>query len=376
LRKYVVVFLAIISFCVCAPKQQKIDRIIEGGVEVILNHKEPYKVPGEKSSFSTEKLFSIDTEEEKKLAINLVDIENFDVDDEGNIFLIQWQSKENYIYSFDKDGNFIKSFCRKGQGPGELEWGGAVYVTPQNEIYAKDPSETKYLLFEKSGDYIKDVALPKHISLLPLKNNKYLVDWQDHLPDHFVNHVGIASFNAKDLKELSSFRWANPMTGRIEVNGSRMFFTASNDFVFIGHAGNDYEIHAYNLDGKLQRKIRKDFSPIDVSEKYKREYFERFKPNDPIRKNYYFTKSWPSYRNIFADDVGRLYVMTYEDGDEKDSFIYDIFNPEGIFIGRMSLSNMENNRPTKALIKNNILYYIHIKESGYKELVVSKVIWN
>ena len=79
---------------------------------------------------------------------------------------------------------------------------------------------------------------------------------------------------------------------------------------------------------------------------------------------------------MFTDDEGRIYVMTYEEGDEPGEFIYDIFNPEGAFIARTKLDNLdERNRITPAKAKNNRLYYLHIKENGYKELVVCRMRW-
>ena len=74
--------------CFCGPDQQIIDNIMDDGVDVVLNHKEPYTVQIEKGSFKTERLFSIDMEAEKNLDINLVNIESFDVEDEANNYLI------------------------------------------------------------------------------------------------------------------------------------------------------------------------------------------------------------------------------------------------------------------------------------------------
>jgi hypothetical protein len=58
--------------------------------------------------------------------------------------------------------------------------------------------------------------------------------------------------------------------------------------------------------------------------------------------------------------------------------MYDIFNAEGIFIGRVSLANMKNlfrpNSFTVRAIKNH-LYGLQEKESGSKELVVYKMRW-
>ncbi len=46
----------------CGGKQPQIDRIYEDGVEVVLNHVEPYLLPGVPSALKLEEDFSIDTE--------------------------------------------------------------------------------------------------------------------------------------------------------------------------------------------------------------------------------------------------------------------------------------------------------------------------
>jgi hypothetical protein len=65
-------------------------------------------------------------------------------------------------------------------------------------------------------------------------------------------------------------------------------------------------------------------------------------------------------------------------GVNPGEFMYDIFNSEGIFIGRMSLANMKNLcRPNSFTIKvkKNCLYGLQEKENGYKELVVYRIVW-
>jgi hypothetical protein len=59
--------------------------------------------------------------------------------------------------------------------------------------------------------------------------------------------------------------------------------------------------------------------------------------------------------------------------------MYDIFNPDGIFIGRTSLENYGqygiSESPLFATIKKDRLYFIREKETGFKELVIYKMKW-
>ena len=64
-------------------------------------------------------------------------------------------------------------------------------------------------------------------------------------------------------------------------------------------------------------------------------------------------------------------METWKKGANPGEFTYDIFNSEGIFIGRKDIAH------TSRFInsKNNRLYLVREKDRGYKELVVYKMRW-
>jgi hypothetical protein len=81
---------------------------------------------------------------------------------------------------------------------------------------------------------------------------------------------------------------------------------------------------------------------------------------------------------FFTDDEGRIFVMTYEPGPAPGEYFWDIFNADGVFVGRKALNILwaglyGGSRYT--FIKNGRLYHHRVKESGYHELVVSNVTW-
>ena len=53
---------------------------MEDGVEVIVNHLEPYKIKGEPSTLHLEEKFTLDTERDEIAEIGLTDTQDFDVD--------------------------------------------------------------------------------------------------------------------------------------------------------------------------------------------------------------------------------------------------------------------------------------------------------
>jgi len=60
MKKIIHLVLILSIFLYCAPKQEKVEKIMEDGVEIVVNHIEPYKIKWEPSTFSLEEEFMID----------------------------------------------------------------------------------------------------------------------------------------------------------------------------------------------------------------------------------------------------------------------------------------------------------------------------
>jgi len=377
MKKIVYLSLILSVLLSCVHKQEKVDKTIEDGVEVVLNHIEPYQIPGEPTTFDLEEIFTIDTEKEKMLDIGLTGIETFDTDSEGNIYVIQWQARENFIFKFDKEGNYLVSFCKKGQGPGEIEYGGNVLVNPKGEIIAKDPSKRRFALYDRKGNFLNETQMKKVNSMVPLENGKYFVLWIEDTPELRKRWVGVSNSEFENIKELDFFQFPNPINVKSPINRDRLVYAVSKDRIYIGNSERGYEIQVYDLDGNLMQKIRKEYEPVEVLEDYKKSYFERFPEGYPLLDKLYFAKNWPAFRNIFADDEGRLFVLTHEEGINPGEYMYDIFNSEGVFVGRTSLWNYrELHAPAFTIkAKKNHLYCLREKKSGYRELVVYGMNW-
>jgi len=89
----------------------------------------------------------------------------------------------------------------------------------------------------------------------------------------------------------------------------------------------------------------------------------------------YFLKFHPPIQNLVAGEDGLLLVSTFEEGENPEEFMFDIFNEEGVFIGRKSLNIWIWEGHIWARIKACKFYVLREKESGYKELAVYNMIW-
>jgi hypothetical protein len=376
-RMILLIFIVMILFG-CNPQQDTAERIMEDGVEVVINHLEPYKIDGSASSLTLEQEMSIDTERDEIVETGLVDMETFAVDDEGNMYIIRWASNENFVYKFDSQGKFVHSFVRRGQGPGEIEWGGSVRYTGNNKLKIKDPGKTKYSIYNTEGEFLEDEQLKRHISIVKeFSNGKRFVFWQDESPnlEKYINHLGLAESGIENVDEIYSYSYPNVMVvEKVYAPGNFWIEGTSESQIFIGDGELGYEIMVFDLEGVLVRKIRKDYDPVELTEEYKKKFFERRKKN-PYLDKYVLRKCFPPFQYLFTDEEARIFVMTYERGDNPNEWIFDIFTTDGVFFGRVPIKSRLDSRQIVIKAKHNRLYSICEKESGYKELVVYKMIW-
>jgi hypothetical protein len=377
---YLILILSLLVYC--RQKQAEIETIMEDGVEVIINHIEPYEVKGEPSTFALEKEFVIDMERDDLAGLGITEIESFDIDSEGNVYLVDSKGVENFIFKFGRNGNFIGAFAHKGQGPGELQRPSTLKITSLEEIAITDTANNRLSIFGKDGKLIKEMTIDSNIrAMVPLDNGKYLVRMRivDPSAEYLAQSpLSLYSSEFEEIKELDLQKIPNPIVGK-RLKGTYHIFSwsISNRRIYTGYQERGYDIYVYDLEGNLLRKIKKEYKRIPVPDEYKRKYMEQFDAPifEPIKGKIYFPGSMPAFHSFFVDDEGRLFVMTYEKGKNAGEYIYDIFNDDGVFIGRKSLKIHHDPNGLYAKMKKGHLYCINEKESGYKKLVAYKMKW-
>ena len=368
-------FFIFMMFVSCGQKQDKAERIIEDGVEVVINNLEPYKIKGEPSNLLLEEELSIDTESKEIEETGLVDIDYFDIDSEGNIYIVNIVSTEpeyKLVLKFDRKGKFISSFGRKGQGPGEVQFVLYFGIDSQDRIIISDHRNKKVLFFSKDGGLIKERAYGLYFnSMFPLENEKYLFirNLTDLENNSTSRSLRICNSRFEGRKELDTYLLYDPSRG-MQVVSDIFEWRIFNRNIYAANDQRGYEILMYDLDGNLRRKIKKEYTPLKYPEDLKKRYIERYGTTRKI----YIPDNLPPFQSFFGDDEGRLFVMTYEKGEKPGEYVFDVFNSEGVFILRKNLIIL-NNWELQAKAKRGHLYCVREKESGYKELVVYKMRW-
>jgi hypothetical protein len=391
MRKLSACLLTIVLLVSCKAKHPQVDKIIEDGVEIVINHVEPYSLPGVPSTLKLEQDFSIDTEKDDIVKTGLTMIESFCLDRDGNIYCMMRQSPENFIYKFDGSGRFLTSFGRKGQGPGEFDWGGDILIDEQNHVLAKDMTKENFYIFSGEGVLLQEIKLIKNFTLGQyLGSKKYLTWWQEQDPVEPVlrNHYCISCDSLAENREFYTYEFEDAgRAPRWRPIGGVLIVGASDKNIFIGNAEGGYEILVFDFFGKLMRKIRKEFRPVPVPRQYLellKKVMGRYTRGQEMLNKLDLAAYLPPFRHLFTDDQGRLYVMSNEREGERD-YWYDIFTNDGIFIGRFLLDNVQiryvegqrySAQPLGVVMRGDRLYCLREKDSGYIALTVYKMTWN
>jgi len=383
LRKSIATLAAVLFMLNCGPKQDDVEKIIEDGVEIVINPLELARENGSRPPLTLQREFSIDTEDDSLAEVGFSNVFDFVVDSEGSIICVYEQiAPEYFFFKFDRDGNYVTRFGKTGQGPGELSMVGLSYITDRDEVFIRDMGAIKALCFSNTGKFLKEITLAPNISrITPLGGSKYLTIITIIAPEVEKRILSLCDAELKEIKKLDSLEqpdWS--AAGRIRGIRYSIAYSESKENIFVGNTQRGYEFWVYDFEGNLIRKIRKEYKGVEIPKKFIDHTLETY--TGERKDKVYFPEKFPPYRFFFADDEGRLFVMTYEKNTDKNEYMFDIFNADGMYIGRIGLRNFGRGSAISKIewvfqvkVKNNRLYCIQEKENGYIELVVYQMNW-
>jgi hypothetical protein len=393
MKKIICTIFVLSVFIFCGPKQQQVEKYIEDGVEVVLNHLEPYRITGEPTSLTIEEEFTIDTEQDDIAELGLTDIWGFSVDSNDDIYFYSSPlAQGNLVRKFDRDGQFVHSFAPKGQGPGEIQNPAYLRIDSNDELAIIDTRGHKLSIFDTGGNCLNEFPVDRDLArpgtaMIPLDNGNYLIR-RVILADPKYSDIVVSLFDSEfvEIKELHRHRVESPeFSGKFQLPIPIPLFEASDEHIFVGNGQLGYEIFVFDLDGNFIRKIRKEYEQVEISEEYKNEVKGFLKDSEFLflKDIVFFPKYWPPFQFLFTDDEGRLFVMTHEKGENAVEHVFDVFNHEGVLVSRKSLdvflsgSLFEPGNPIDswAVMKHGRFYCLSEKKSGFKELVVYRTKW-
>jgi len=362
---------ALLMFVSCQKQKLKWRGAIEeeNGVVVVKNPKEPmYR---EDVFNMVEELSIGETEGKQEYILYRI---LMDVDEYENIYILDVAAPS--IRVFDEKGNYIRTIGKKGQGPGEMLNPRSIQVTPQNEIMIYDLGNRRFSFYSLDGEFLRQNLAAKayFISNAKMDSKGYIVGGLLQRESYSLNKFDLELKPVLTIYTIDMVRLSR--TAELELMVPSFSFDLTKKDIIVCGNNEKYELQIFDSQGKLLRKIVKEYEPLEISEREKEEFIDgltggRGFPPDRIVK---FPKYHHPFSNISIDEEDRVFVRTPEKANDRDnSYYYDVFDPEGKCLAKVPIELKDERYPL--LFRNKKLYTINEIEEGYLVVKRYRVIW-
>jgi len=332
----------------------------ENGVRVVKNPAEP--MYGELVLELEEDLSIGSVEDENTLFYRIGDIA---VDSQSNIYVLD--SGNHRIQKFDKNGNYLQTIGRKGEGPGEFMRPFNIFLDEQGNIYVMELR--KLNLFDSKGNYIKSFVLPTFIMGFTAGPEGNIIG-HGFISSEKAQNFGVMILDSegKIIKNIAEF----PGMRTVSRGNSAFSFTHSyrpqlsfspveKKGAVYGY-GSEYKLIVADFSGETSLIIEKDEPAQSITRREKDKIIDdtlertaddehgRW-PRDVVEEGADFPDHRPLFNGIATDDTGRIYVRKQKSVlDESEEDEMDIFSTDGYYLytTRLTLS--------RGLIKGGFLY--------------------
>ncbi len=332
----------------------------ENGIRVVKNPAEP--MYGELVLELEEDLSIGSVEDEKYMFYRIGDIA---VDSQNNIYVLD---RGNYrVQKFDKDGNYLQTIGRKGEGPGEFMRPFNIFLDELGNIYVMELR--KLHLFDPKGNYIKSVVPPMFIMGFAAEPEGNIIglglistakaqnfgiralDSEGKITKNIAEYPGLTNVSKGDT--LFSFTHS--------YRPQLAFYPVEKKGAVYGY-GAEYKLIVTDFSGEASLIIEKDEPPQSITRREKDKIIDdtleetadneggRW-PRDVVEEGANFPGHRPFFNDIATDDRGRIYVRKLKSVlDESKEDEFDIFSADGYYLytTKFTLS--------RGLIKGGFLY--------------------
>jgi len=298
------------------------------------------------------------------------------VDDEENIYVAD--VGEDHVKVFDVNGEFLRVVGRAGQGPGEFGRIMDVQINAKNELMVIDGGHRKILYFSQDGEFLRSMDLGVIIGRI--RGMWSTGSWRLYSDSYGNFYIRAAIFNRpklhfelfkidSDMNRLTTIaktlEW-DPLEGLNPDRPGQLYCQVMDNGCILYGYPRSYELQIFNPEGKVMKKIIRDYDPVPLTEA---EEAEREESRKTAGKKTKFPPYHPAFSYLAADDEGRIYVRTWERPDSGEGYFFDIFDNEGKYIARIPF----NFRPRE--LKKGKIHSIEEDEEGYRFVKRYKVSW-
>ncbi len=295
---------------------------------------------------------------------------NISLDDQGNIYILE--RGNHRIQKFSKDGQFLQTIGKKGQGPGEFERPYSLFLDKNNSLYVSDRGKIHF--FNPAGGFVKTIPLSDQVStfFVSSEGNIYGLTTQRNERARTELIVKMDS-EGKALKNITQFAEVNQVMRKsgntvstfsiTHAYNQRLHFAFSNEERLYSGDSSEYAFSQINLEGGVELIIKKEESLHSISQKEKDKIFEGLSqlveqwPKEVVEEAVQFPGYRPFFDRILTDDRGRIFIRRVRPVlDESENVEFDIFSPEGHYLYRAIAP------VSPEIIQNGYVYDLHTSD--------------
>lgn len=294
---------------------------------------------------------------------------NLVVDIDENIYVLDTLAAQ--IIVFDKHGDLLRKFGKKGQGPGEMGHPLDIQIYKDKELMVSDLTQQRLDFYSLEGEFLRDISTHEmpHFRRPVVDSAGNIIAGFWNYGDEFRYELKKFNGNLDPVNSIASQRTVTQpgIQGAFEMQRATnlVWDVTANDGILWGMF-TKYEIFVLNSSGTLVKKIVKDHEGRRIG----KEEIDELLGGQTAPSYLKFPERFPSFIRFTCDEEGRLFIQTYEKSEEEDADYYDVFDAEGKYIVRVALKY----RPL--VWKNNRLYTFEEDEEGYQVVKRYKVSWN
>jgi hypothetical protein len=357
------------------------DKIViktENGIPVVYNPKNPAPPGGSPRSLTLQHDLTIGEDDTDPNSM-FSELRSIQIDDQENIYALDM--KETKVKVYDKNGKFLRSFGKKGQGPGEIDRPYRMEMNRAGNIVLADMGNRKLIVYAPDGTCIKELPTGKNWALARLKfdsnNNIYAetrtfeeTKWTSELkkfdPD-FKPLATFASFEEKRLDQRLIRAFSPVFSLQIRSDDLLVWTIAQSD---------KYEFTIPDGAGKTVKRIIRAYDPVKIAGTMKDKLIQESWGENGIPPEIRFEvpSHFPALNYFIIDDEDRLFACTfaYEEKEGDYWLYYDVFDAEGRYVAKFSLPRRE----MVFQVKRNRLYcMVQESEEGIPLIKRYRLIW-
>ncbi len=262
------------------------------------------------------------------------------VDGHGTIYVLD--SKDMKVKMFGKDGSFIRSFGKAGQGPGEFQYPLKMFLRKNGDIAVFDGERMGLIGFSPDGDHLEDIDLrtvdqffsPEAEDEAAVYGYRTIMAEAGRIDGASIKELVRFDKSTKTVSVISKFDNGTGLM-KLDLLAGRFLLRTGKNGGLIWAFTKNYELFLGTASGQGKSSVTHKYPRLRVTEAGRKAQIKKlFGGEDKVPKH--FKLVWPEYfppiSDIVLDDRDWLYVRTYEN-DAAGLSKYDVFDSAGVYRG-------------------------------------------